>query len=299
MTGWINHSFSVGPFLAMCYCFLIFQEGELYLLLEATLFSSLAKGCFINSQLTSVSCHFLLSFHLKEDSGHVIIMFCSNCHKDAEWFLIRSGSIHGKTSAMLSEDVSFLHISVIELYSSGWCNPSSPHSSWSTPEGWKQGYLKRKKKKLQNVLPWLLLMGCKAVDHCTVDEMLIWRNLYTVQKHWIYSVCYFLLLVKMTNKVVIVWGTNSRDILFTFNARRRESNGKMPFIQHSSGWPHCLCPPICVEAFLRNAVEQGQILIQRWKQDIYTEINPQRVGSLEFGLPLITATWEGIFYEGV
>lgn len=77
-----------------------------------------------NSQLTSVSCHFLQRFHLKEDSGHVIIIFCSNCHKDAEWFLIRSGSIHGKTLAVLSEDVSFLHISVIELYSPCWCNPT-------------------------------------------------------------------------------------------------------------------------------------------------------------------------------
>lgn len=83
----------------------------------------------------------------------------------------------------------------------------------------------------------LLLEGCKAGDDCTKDEMLIWRNLYTIQRHWIRSVCYFLLylLVKMTNKVVIFWGTNSKYILFIFNARRNGSNGKTPFIQHSSG----------------------------------------------------------------
>lgn len=81
----------------MCYFCLIFQSRELYLpLLEAAFLSPLAKGCFINSRLTSVSCHFLLLFHLKEDSGHVIIIFFSNCHKDAEWFLIRSGSAHGE-----------------------------------------------------------------------------------------------------------------------------------------------------------------------------------------------------------
>lgn len=119
-------------------------------------------------------------------------------------------------------------------------------------------FKEKKKKKFKMFCLRLLLMGCKAVDHCTVDEMLIWRNLYTVQKHWICSLCYFLLylLVKVTNKVVIVWGTDSKDILFMFNARKKGSNGKTPFIQHSSGWAHCLCPPIYVEAFLRNAEEQ-------------------------------------------
>lgn len=117
-------SFPVGPLLAMCYSFLVFQLRKLYLLLESAFLSSLAKGCFINSCPTSVSCHFLLLFHLKEDSGHVIIIFFSNCHKDAECFLIRSGSVHGETSEILSEDTSFLQVSVIELYSPCLCNPS-------------------------------------------------------------------------------------------------------------------------------------------------------------------------------
>lgn len=108
----------------MCYFSLVFQSRKLYLLLESVFLSSLAKGCFINSRLTPVSCHFLLLSRLKEDSGHVIIIFFSNCHKDAECFLIRSGSIHGETSEMLSEDVSFLQISVIELYSPCLCKPS-------------------------------------------------------------------------------------------------------------------------------------------------------------------------------
>lgn len=85
--------------------------------MESAFLFSLAKGCFINSRPTSISCHFLLFFHLKEDSGHVIIIFLSNCHEDAECFLIRSGSVHGETSEMLSEDTSFLQILVIELYS--------------------------------------------------------------------------------------------------------------------------------------------------------------------------------------
>lgn len=117
-------SFPVGPLLAMCYSFLVFQLRKLYLLLESAFLSSLAKGCFINSCPTSVSCHFLLLFHLKEGSGHVIIIFFSNCHKDAECFLIRSGSVHGETSEILSEDTSFLQVSVIELYSPCLCNPS-------------------------------------------------------------------------------------------------------------------------------------------------------------------------------
>lgn len=98
MTTWTL--FLVGHQLSMCYFFLFFfflQVRKEYLLLELVFLSSLAKGCFINSLLTSVSCHFLLLFHLKEDSGHVIIIFFSNCHKDAECFLIRSGSVHGET----------------------------------------------------------------------------------------------------------------------------------------------------------------------------------------------------------
>lgn len=117
-------SFPVGLQLAVCYFFLIFQLRKLYLLLELAFLSSLAKGRFINSHSTSVSCHFLLLSHLKEDSGHAIIIFFSNCHKDAECFLIRSGSVHGKTSEMLSEDASFFQISVIELYSPCLCNLS-------------------------------------------------------------------------------------------------------------------------------------------------------------------------------
>lgn len=114
----------VGPLLAMWYLLLVFQLRELYLLLQLAFLSSLAKGCSINSPLTSVSCHFLLLFHLKQDNGHVIIIFFSNCHKDAECSLIRSGSVHGETSEMLSKGASFLQISVIELYSPGLCYPN-------------------------------------------------------------------------------------------------------------------------------------------------------------------------------
>ena len=46
--------------------------------------------------------------------------------------------------------------------------------------------------------------------------------------------------------------------------------------------------PFCV-------MQRNRTLIQKWGQDIYTEINLHRAAGLEFGLLLITAAWEGTF----